>query len=62
MQVPLWVAHQTTALGITRLVMGYPIYLPALYFCWQMIKQAPPPVKPVEPAAEDADDSEGMGA
>lgn len=44
-QVPLWVSHQTTALGIARLVMGYPLYLPALYVCWQMIKAAPPPVK-----------------
>jgi hypothetical protein len=47
-QTPLWLAHQTTALGITRLVMGYPVYLAALYFCWQIIKQAPPPVKPQE--------------
>ena len=61
-QTPLWLAHQTTALGITRLVMGYPIYLAALYFCWQIIKQAPPPVKPEEPVAEGSDDSEGTGA
>jgi intracellular septation protein A len=45
-QTPLFLAGQITALGIARTVMGYPLYLAALYACWQIIKQAPPPVKP----------------
>ena len=64
-QVPLWVSHQTTALGIARLVMGYPLYLPALYVCWQMIKAAPPPLK-VQPlgsrAESTASESESVDA
>jgi hypothetical protein len=70
-QTPLWLTHQTTALGITRLVMGYPLYLAALYFCWQIIKQAPAPVKPAaagdgesdaEPEAEGGTRSERADA
>lgn len=53
-QLPLYLAGKTTELGVTRLVMGYPLYLAALYFCWQIIKQAPPPLKP-EPAEGDPD-------
>jgi len=53
-QVPLWMAGQTTALGIARLVMGYPLYLACLYVCWQIIKQAPPPLKP-EPAEAESE-------
>lgn len=48
-QVPLYLTHHTTALGVMRLVLGYPPYLACLYFAWQMIKNAPPPVMP-EPA------------
>ena len=48
-QVPLYLTHHTTALGVMRLVLGYPPYLACLYFAWQMIKNAPPPVIP-EPA------------
>ena len=60
-QTPLWLAHQTTTLGITRLVLGYPVYIAALYFCWQIIKQAPPPVKPQadEDASAPADGGSG---
>jgi len=45
-QVPLYVTHHTTALGVMRLLLGYPPYLACLYFAWQMIKNAPPPVMP----------------
>lgn len=63
-QVPLWVSHQTTALGIARLVMGYPLYLPALYVCWQMIKAAPPPIKvqPLGSRGESTPDAESAEA
>ncbi|WP_344655327.1 DUF3159 domain-containing protein [Catenulispora subtropica] len=56
-QVPLYLTHHTTALGVMRLVLGYPPYLACLYFAWQMIKNAPPPVMP-EPA-EGAGTAEG---
>jgi hypothetical protein len=59
-QVPLYLTHHTTALGVMRLVLGYPPYLACLYFAWQMIKNAPPPVMP-EPA-EGADAAEGSEA
>lgn len=55
-QVPLYLTHHTTALGVARLALGYPPYLACLYFAWQMIKNAPPPVMPVteEDEAEQA--------
>jgi hypothetical protein len=46
-QVPLYLTHHTTALGVAKLALGYPPYLACLYFAWQMIKNAPPPVMPV---------------
>lgn len=58
-QTPLWLAGQTTALGITRLVLGYPVYIAALYFCWQIIKQAPPPLKPEADARDASTAAEG---
>ena len=58
-QLPLYLAGWTTSLGIARLVLGYPVYLAALYYCWQIIKNAPPPVKPE--AAEDEDGVVGTG-
>ncbi|ACU70560.1 conserved hypothetical protein [Catenulispora acidiphila DSM 44928] len=45
-QVPLYLTHHTTALGVARLALGYPPYLACLYVAWQWIKNAPPPVMP----------------
>ncbi|GAA2066668.1 hypothetical protein GCM10009839_93100 [Catenulispora yoronensis] len=59
-QVPLYLTHHTTALGVMKLVLGYPPYLACLYFAWQMIKNAPPPVMPE--SAEDAEPTEGAEA
>ena len=63
-QVPLYLTHHTTALGVARLALGYPPYLACLYFAWQMIKNAPPPVMPVteEDEAEQAGASGGEPA
>lgn len=55
-QVPLYLTHHTTALGVAKLALGYPPYLACLYFAWQMIKNAPPPVMP------DSDDADEDGA
>ena len=52
-QVPLWLTNHTVALGVVKLALGYPPYLACMYFAWQMIKAAPPPVMP-EPV-EDAE-------
>ena len=59
-QVPLYLTHHTTALGVARLALGYPPYLACLYFAWQMIKNAPPPVMPVtdEDEAEETGDAD----
>jgi Protein of unknown function (DUF3159) len=43
--LPLYFAGQTSALGAAKIVLGYPPYVAAIYVCWQIIKQAPPPVK-----------------
>jgi len=56
-QVPLYLTHHTTALGVARLALGYPPYLACLYVAWQWIKNAPPPVMP----ATDEDDDEDEG-
>ena len=53
-QVPLYLTHHTTALGVARLALGYPPYLACLYVAWQWIKNAPPPVMPVTEEDEDA--------
>ncbi|MEY9910840.1 hypothetical protein ABIA35_007091 [Catenulispora sp. MAP12-49] len=54
-QVPLYLTHHTTALGVARLALGYPPYLACLYVAWQWIKNAPPPVMPVTEDDGDAD-------
>ncbi|WP_194896942.1 DUF3159 domain-containing protein [Catenulispora pinisilvae] len=55
-QVPLYLTHHTTALGVARLALGYPPYLACLYVAWQWIKNAPPPVMPVTEDDEAGDD------
>jgi hypothetical protein len=60
-QVPLYLTNHTTALGVMKLVLGYPPYLACLYFAWQMIKNAPPPVMPVT-EEDEAEGAEGSAA
>lgn len=57
-QVPLYLTHHTTALGVARLALGYPPYLACLYVAWQWIKNAPPPVMPVTDEDEDEEAAE----
>jgi hypothetical protein len=61
-QVPLYLTHHTTALGVAKLALGYPPYLACLYFAWQMIKNAPPPVMPETESEADEDQSEMAAA
>jgi len=39
---PLWAADQLIALGIGRLVLGYPLYLLVIWLSWRIIKQTQP--------------------
>ncbi|MGO2664477.1 DUF3159 domain-containing protein [Mycetocola reblochoni] len=37
-QVPLWAGGQVAALGVTKLVMGLPLYAPALVVTWLLVR------------------------
>lgn len=50
---PLWAADQLIALGIGRLVLGYPLYLLVIWLSWRIIKQT----QPARPATATADAS-----
>jgi Protein of unknown function (DUF3159) len=44
-EVPLYLANQTTALGAAKVLLGYPLYLMVAFLCWQVIRKAPPPAR-----------------
>jgi hypothetical protein len=44
-EVPLYLANQTTALGAAKVLLGYPLYLMVAFLCWQVIRKAPPPAQ-----------------
>lgn len=44
-EVPLYLANQTTALGAVKVLLGYPLYLMVAFMCWQVIRKAPPPAR-----------------
>lgn len=48
--VPLWMAGQLVALGIGRLILGYPLYLLVIWISWRLVNQTRP-VRP-DSAAE----------
>jgi Protein of unknown function (DUF3159) len=50
-EVPLYLANATTALGIAKVIMGWPLYAAVAYTCWQIIRKAPLPPAPA-PAAD----------
>jgi len=54
-EVPLYLSGQVDALGVSKIILGYPLYLGVAYFCWQIIRKAPLPE--AEPAA--AENEEG---
>jgi Protein of unknown function (DUF3159) len=55
-EVPLYLGGQVDALGVTKIILGYPLYLGVAYFCWQVIRRAPlPAVKHASDAADAAD-------
>lgn len=46
--VPLWATDRLIALGVGRLIMGYPLYLLVIWLSWRIIRQT----KPARPATE----------
>ena len=52
-EVPLYLGGQVDALGVSKIVLGYPLYLAVAYYCWQIIRKAPLPEAKPEPAAAD---------
>jgi hypothetical protein len=45
-QLPLYLAGYINALGIARLVMGYPLFIAVAWGTWVIIKQVPVAKKP----------------
>jgi hypothetical protein len=59
-EVPLYLAGQVDALGVSKIILGYPLYLAVAYCCWQVIRKAPlPEVKAGQHAAEREEDAPG---
>lgn len=60
-EVPLYLGGQVNVLGVSKIVLGYPLYLAVAYYCWQIIRRAPLPEAEAQPAAEHeaAFDAEG---
>ncbi|HEX4786900.1 MAG TPA: DUF3159 domain-containing protein [Actinospica sp.] len=42
-EVPLYLGGQVDALGVAKIILGYPLYLAVAYSCWQVIRRAPLP-------------------
>ncbi len=55
-EVPLYLSGQVDALGVAKIILGYPLYLAVAYCCWQVIRKAPLPVVKAAHKAEDEDD------
>ena len=47
LQVPLYLANQTTALGVVTLIVGWPLFLVTLYLTWAILKRTSPAVEKV---------------
>lgn len=47
-QLPLYLAENVNALGIARLIMGYPLFIACAWATWLVIKQVPVAKKPGE--------------
>jgi len=61
-EVPLYLSGQVDALGVAKIILGYPLYLAVAYCCWQVIRKAPlPEVKAAHAAGPDEDAPGGEG-
>jgi len=47
LQVPLYLANQTTALGVVTLIVGWPLFLVTVYLTWAILKRTSPAVEKV---------------
>ena len=62
-EVPLYLGGQVDALGVSKIILGYPLYLAVAYSCWQVIRKAPlPAVKHAAEPSDAAEDAEGPAA
>lgn len=57
-QLPLYLAENVNALGIARLIMGYPLFIACAWATWLVIKQVPVAKRPIE--AENLGDEAGL--
>ncbi|MGA5703726.1 DUF3159 domain-containing protein [Peterkaempfera bronchialis] len=55
---PLYFAHNANLLGWMKVALGIPPMLVAMYFTWQILLKAPPPIKAV---LDDDDEEDGGG-
>jgi hypothetical protein len=58
-EVPLYLGGQVDALGVSKIILGYPLYLAVAYSCWQIIRRAPLPPAKAAHAAEGAGSDDG---
>lgn len=47
-QLPLYLAGNVNALGVARLIMGYPLFIACAWVTWLVIKRVPVAKKPTE--------------
>jgi hypothetical protein len=56
---PLYFAHNANLLGWLKIALGIPPMLVAMYFTWQILLKAPPPIKVVLEDEDGPGDGEG---
>lgn len=49
-QLPLYLAENVNALGVARLIMGYPLFIATAWGTWLIIKEVPVARKPISEA------------
>lgn len=49
-EVPLYLGNQLTALGASKVLLGYPLYLAVAFVCWRIIRKAPLPERAATPS------------
>jgi hypothetical protein len=57
-QLPLYLAGATIALGVARLLMGWPVFALVAWLTYALVRSAPPPPQHLAPTPDGADDAE----
>ena len=52
-QVPLYLANQTTALGVATLIVGWPLFLVTIYLTWAILKRTAPAIETIASESEE---------